>query len=130
MIRNYTKAPMAAAVMLALPSLVQAQVLEEVIVTAQKRVESLQDVPISVVAVSGDTITNRGIDSLAELSTSVPNLFITESQIDSTIQIRGIATGANKGFEQSVAMYVDGIYYGRSQLIRLPLVDLARIGDW
>jgi len=117
------------AVLLASASLSQAQelVLEEVIVTAQKREESLQDVPISVAAVSGDTITNRSIDSLSSLSTSVPNLYITESQIDSTIQIRGVQTGANKGFEQSVAMYVDGIYYGRSQLIRLPLIDLDRV---
>lgn len=127
MITNSYKKPLVTAILLALPSLSQAQVLEEVIVTAQKRAQNLQDVPISVAAVSGDTITNRGIDSLANLSTSVPNLFITESQIDSAIQIRGVRTGANKGFEQSVAMYVDGIYYGRSQLIRLPLIDLDRV---
>jgi outer membrane receptor protein involved in Fe transport len=119
--------PLVTAVLMALPALGQAQVLEEVIVTAQKRVQSLADVPISVAAVSGDAIANRGIDSLASLSTSVPNVFISESQIDSTIQIRGVYTGANKGFEQSVAMYVDGIYYGRSQLIRLPLIDLDRV---
>ena len=123
---NY-KTPLAIAVALALPNLVQAQVLEEVIVTAQKRTQSLADVPISVAAVSGDVIANRNIQSLASLSESVPNLFITESQIDSRIQIRGVQTGANKGFEQSVAMYVDGIYYGRSQLIRLPLMDLDRV---
>ncbi len=118
-----------AAVILASVPLAQAQelALEEVIVTAQKREQSLQDVPISVAAVTGDTITNRSINSLSSLSTSVPNLYITESQIDSTIQIRGVQTGANKGFEQSVAMYVDGIYYGRSQLIRLPLMDLDRV---
>lgn len=125
--RKITLKPLAAAVLLTLPVLAQAQALEEVIVTAQKRVQSLADVPISVAAVSGATIENRGIDSLASLSGSVPNVFITESQIDSTIQIRGVQTGANKGFEQSVAMYVDGIYYGRSQLIRLPLIDLDRV---
>ena len=119
--------PIAAAVMFSLPSFAQSQALEEVIVTAQKRVQSLADVPISVAAVSGEAITNRGIDNLANLSTSVPNVYISESQIDSTIQIRGVFTGANKGFEQSVAMYVDGVYYGRSQLIRLPLIDLDRV---
>ena len=102
--------PIAAAVMFSLPSFAQSQALEEVIVTAQKRVQSLADVPISVAAVSGEAITNRGIDNLANLSTSVPNVYISESQIDSTIQIRGVFTGANKGFEQSVAMYVDGVY--------------------
>jgi outer membrane receptor protein involved in Fe transport len=125
--RTFIIKPMVAVLAAALPTLAVAQVLEEVIVTAQKRAQSLAEVPISVAAVSGDDITNRGIDSLANLSTSVPNVYITPSQIDSTIQIRGVQTGANKGFEQSVAMYVDGIYYGRSQLIRLPLVDLDRV---
>ena len=101
--------------------------LEEIVVTAQKREQSLADVPISVAAVSGDAIEERGIESLASLSESIPNLYITESAIDSVIQVRGVRTGQNKGFEQSVAMYVDGIYYGRSQLIRLPLLDVERV---
>ncbi len=101
--------------------------LEEIIVTAQKRPQSLQDVPISISVVSGQLIADRSIDSLATLSQSVPNLFITENQIDSTISIRGVSTGANKGFEQSVGMYFDGISYGRSQLIRTPMVDLERV---
>ena len=101
--------------------------LEEIIVTAQKRAQSLQDVPISISVVSGQLIEDRSIDSLATLSQSVPNLFITENQIDSTISMRGVSTGANKGFEQSVGMYFDGISYGRSQLIRTPMVDLERV---
>jgi|TARA_B100002003_G_scaffold146783_2_gene135881 outer membrane receptor protein involved in Fe transport len=123
---NY-KAVAAIVLLMILPVSVWAQILEEIIVTAQKREQSLQDVPISVSAVSGETIENRSINSLSDLSRSVPNLYITENQIDSTIQVRGIRTGANKGFEQSVAMYMDGIYYGRSQLIRLPLMDLDRV---
>ena len=102
-------------------------VLEEITVTAQKREQSLKDVPISVSAIGGDYIQDASIDSLADLSGSVPNLSISEGQIDTTIAIRGIQTGANKGFEQSVAMYMDGVYFGRSQLFRLPLVDLERI---
>ena len=62
-----------------------------------------------------------------DLSTSIPNFFVAEAQIDSNISIRGVQTGSNKGFEQSVAMYFDGISYGRSQLIRTPLVDLERV---
>jgi outer membrane receptor protein involved in Fe transport len=104
-----------------------AQVLEEVTVTAQKREETLSEVPISIIAISGDEIENRGIDSFQTLSQSMPNVFINENQIDSTISIRGVTTGNNKGFEQSVAMYFDGISYGRSQLIRTPLVDLERV---
>lgn len=116
------------AVSLALTStLAHAQMLEEVVVTAQKREQTLKDVPISISAVSGKTLENRSIDSLATLSSSIPNFFISENQIDSTLSIRGVTTGNNKGFEQSVAMYFDGISYGRSQLIRTPLVDLERV---
>jgi outer membrane receptor protein involved in Fe transport len=104
-----------------------AQELEEVVVTAQLREETLAEVPISIVAVSGEQIENRGIDSFQALSQSMPNVFINENQIDSTISIRGVTTGNNKGFEQSVSMYFDGISYGRSQLIRTPLVDLERV---
>ena len=86
-----------------------AQMLEEVVVTAQKREQTLKDVPISISAVSGKTIENRSIDDLASLSASIPNFFISENQIDSTLSIRGVTTGNNKGFEQSVAMYFDGI---------------------
>ena len=104
-----------------------AQVLEEITVTAQKREESLAEVPISIAVVSGQQIQNRSIDSMAVLSQSMPNVLINENQIDTTISIRGVTTGNNKGFEQSATMYFDGLSYGRSQLIRTPLVDLERV---
>ena len=95
-----------------------AQSLDEIIVTSQKREQGLQEVPISISAVSGATIENRSIDSMMDLSASVPNFNIQENQIDSTLMIRGVTTGNNKGFEQSVGLYFDGISYGRSQLIQ------------
>lgn len=101
--------------------------LEEIIVTAQKRAEGLSDVPISISAVSGKQIEAYGQTNLESISSSVPNLKITQTAIANRIAIRGIASGDNKGFEQSVAMFVDGIYYGRDQLSRMPLVDLQRI---
>lgn len=104
-----------------------AQMLEEVVVTAQKREQTLKDVPISISAISGERLQNRSIDNMNDLSASIPNFFVAEAQIDSNISIRGVQTGSNKGFEQSVAMYFDGISYGRSQLIRTPLVDLERV---
>lgn len=112
--------------MASLPVL-SAQILEEIVVTAQMREQSLQDVPISVSAVSGDIIEDRSIDDLASLASSVPNFYVAETQIDTSISIRGVRSGANKGFEQSVPLNVDGISYGRSQLARVPLVDLARV---
>ena len=106
---------------------VQAQMLEEVVVTAQKRVESLQDVPISITAVSGDKMAENGVFKIEDLQTFTPNLSMTETGISTQIYIRGIGTGNNQGFEQSVGTYVDGVYYGRQQLLRMPFLDLERI---
>ncbi|NIB40362.1 TonB-dependent receptor [Pseudomaricurvus alkylphenolicus] len=101
--------------------------LEEMIVTAQKRPQSLQDVPISVSAISGDKMAEAGLNNLEGLATYVPNFSINQTGISTTISIRGISSGINQGFEQSVGMYVDGIYHGRAQLARAPLFDLERV---
>jgi len=103
------------------------QTLEEIVVTAQIREQSLQDVPISVTAIDGEVIEDRSVDNLSSLSASVPNFYVAETQIDTTISIRGVRSGANKGFEQSVPLNFDGITYPRSQLARTPLVDLERV---
>lgn len=102
-------------------------VLEEVIVTAQIREERLQDVPISVNAVSGDKLLSAGIDKIEDLQAYVPNLTMSETGIGTNIYIRGIGSGINQGFEQSTGMYVDGISYSRAQLSRAPFLDLARV---
>ncbi|MEH6519234.1 MAG: TonB-dependent receptor [Halioglobus sp.] len=104
----------------------QAQ-LEEVIVTAQKRTESLQDVPISVAAVSNQKMADFGIVDMENLSSYVPNFTINETGISTTVTVRGISSGINPGFEQSVGMYNDGIFYGRDQLARVPMMDLERV---
>jgi outer membrane receptor protein involved in Fe transport len=110
------------------PTLVQAQhTLEEIVVTAQKRAESLQDVPISVSAVGGEKLADAGIEKVADLTAYVPNLHMTETGISTQLRIRGIGSGNDQGFEQSVGQYVDGIYYGRAQLIRAPFLDLERV---
>ncbi len=101
--------------------------LEVVVVTAQKREETLQDVPISIVALSGETVRDLNIYKMEDLQLKVPNLQMTESGISTQMYIRGIGTGNNQGFEQSVGMFVDGIYYGRQQLIRQPIFDIQRV---
>ncbi len=105
----------------------QTPILEEIIVTAQKRVESLQDVPISTSAIAGDKLREAGIVDMKEISAYVPNFSMNETGISNAITIRGISSGINQGFEQSVGVYVDGIYYGRGQLARAPLFDMQRI---
>jgi iron complex outermembrane receptor protein len=114
-------------VLLCLPSLSHSAVLEEVIVTAQFREQSLQDVPVSVSALSGEKMMEAGLNKIQDLQAYVPNLTMSENGIGTAIYIRGIGSGINQGFEQSVGMYVDGIYYGRAQLARAPFLDLARV---
>ena len=101
--------------------------LEEVIVTAQKRVQKLEDVPISISTISGDKLENAGITSAQNLADYVPSFNMTQTGIGTNISIRGISSGVNQGFEQSTAMFVDGIHYGRAQLARAPFLDIARI---
>lgn len=101
--------------------------LEEIIVTAQKRSQSLQDVPVSVSVTTGAKLSEAGITKLEDLQAYVPNLTMSETGIGTNIYMRGIGSGINQGFEQSVGMYVDGVYYGRSQLSRAPFLDLDRV---
>ncbi|NQX89955.1 MAG: TonB-dependent receptor [Halioglobus sp.] len=104
-----------------------AQQLEEVVVTAQKRVESLQDVPISVVAMQGEQIQQAGIQNMMGLSDYVPNLHIAVAPVNTNIYMRGVGSGNNQGFEQSVGMYIDGIYMGRGRQYRNAFLDLERV---
>ncbi|MEZ5568880.1 MAG: TonB-dependent receptor [Halioglobus sp.] len=109
------------------PYTVSAQTLEEVVVTAQKRSQSLQDVPISISAISGEKLNEAGITRISDLQVYVPNLSMSEAAIGSNIYIRGVGSQVNQGFEQSVGTYVDGIYFGRPRQLRAPFFDLERV---
>ena len=102
-------------------------VLEEVIVTAQKREQDLQDVPISVVVISGEQINNANLVTIEDLQSYVPNLYVTDSQLGPKLHIRGIGSGINQGFEQSMGVYVDGVYFGRAQQSRMVMMDTERV---
>jgi len=101
--------------------------LEEIVVTSQHREQSLKDVPISVAVVSGDFLRDNAIQKMADLQFSVPNFTMAESGIGTNVFIRGIGSGNNQGFEQSVGIYVDGIHHGRAQQSRAPFLDLERV---
>ncbi|WIO73312.1 TonB-dependent receptor [Porticoccaceae bacterium LTM1] len=111
----------------AFPVLAEGTELEEIITVAQKRPQSLRDVPISVSNVSGEKLDNAQINDLETLTTYIPNFSMNQTGIGSTLTVRGISSGINPGFEQSVGQYVDGIYYGRAQLSRIPFLDLSQI---
>ena len=102
--------------------------LEEIIVTAQKREQSLQDVPISVATFSGDEIMSEGIRNLDELTQTIPGLSFNESRGNALLFLRGIGTSQGQNsFEQSVQTFVDGIFLGRVRTVRVGLMDVDRI---
>ena len=101
--------------------------LEVIQVTAQKRSEDAQKTPISLNVLSSADLKEKGIEKIDDLQYSVPNLHMTETGISTQIYIRGIGTGNNQGFEQSVGQYIDGVHYGRQQLLRMPFLDLERV---
>ncbi len=101
--------------------------LEEVVVTAQQREQTLAEVPLSVAVVDGDLIRDQGMENMTDLQYSVPNFSQSETAIGTNIFIRGVGSGNNQGFEQSVGIYVDGIHHGRAQQARAPFMDLARV---
>ncbi|MGB0907996.1 MAG: TonB-dependent receptor [Maricaulaceae bacterium] len=102
-------------------------VLDEIIVTSQYRQKGLQDVPISVAAVDASIIEETGIVKIEDLTSLVPNFTYAETGITTAFLIRGIGSGVNQGFEQSVGVYVDGVHYPRGQQVRAPFLDLERV---
>ena len=72
-------------------------------------------------------MTSSAITKVEELVPYVPNISMSETGIGTNLYVRGIGSGINQGFEQSVGMYIDGIYYGRGQLTRAPFLDIAQV---
>ena len=101
--------------------------LEEVIITATKRVESIQEIPMSIQAVTGESIQERGITSLDQLSATMPSFQVGDSLLTTSISMRGMGSQPERGFEQSVGMFIDGIYMPRSRQYRAPFMDAARV---
>jgi iron complex outermembrane recepter protein len=85
--------------------------LEEIVVTAQRRGENLQNVPLSITALTGDQLSNSGVTSTQQLPLVTPGLFWGRSTAYSQPTIRGIGSRAgNVGDETNVANYLDGVY--------------------
>ena len=108
-----------------------AQQLEEVVVTATKRSESLQDVPISVTAFSQEDMDLRGFSNLQGVQESTPNLnFSVQSagQNVARVTLRGIGTETLiGGGDPGVALHIDGIYVGRNSAAAGDIFDVARV---
>ncbi len=105
-----------------------ASAIEEVVVTAQKREQKLQDVPISAAVIGGETLAKENLNSLDDLARNVPSLTISSTIGRSgAIAMRGVSSGNNPSFDQSVSTFVDGIYHGQARMTGAALVDLERI---
>jgi iron complex outermembrane recepter protein len=102
--------------------------LQEVVVSAQKREENLQSVPISVSAISADQLSAAGISDSTQLTAVVPGLSLGVTTANFEPHLRGIGTTSNgPGIENPVALYVDGVYYA-SQLMGLTdLTDVSQV---
>lgn len=102
--------------------------LEEVVVTSRKREERLQDVPISANVTSGATLEKASVDNLGELDVYIPNFSIQKTPGNPAIYVRGMGSQpGNLGFEQSVGLFIDGIYAGRSRQFTTPFLDVERV---
>ena len=102
----------------------------DIIVTARKRQETTQDVPVSVVAISAERMQQYDLSSLERVAAQTPSFSIgrTPSGSGATLVLRGIGSNTTSiGLEQSVAVIVDGAYYGQGRTINEGFFDLGRM---
>lgn len=113
-------------------SLAQAQVLEEIIVTAQKREQSLQDVSVSVTALSGEMINDFGFQDTLNIFNQIPNVNANQFSFSGGLTIRGNATlNSTLAGEGNVALYFDDVYrptayYGGNEMLDVERVEVLR----
>ncbi len=103
--------------------------LEEVVVTASRRAQTLQSVPASIEAVTGVELDNRGITNFSDLDTTVSGLFLAQGSnlTDSALRIRGVGTRGNSANDPSVGVVVDGIYQRRPGSVFTEMLDIDRV---
>lgn len=107
----------------------QQQVLEEVTVTAERRAESIQDVPLSVVAISGEDVEVGKITGMNDIAFKTPGLTFNQFNIgEPRIYIRGIGNSSDSaGSDQAVGVFIDEVYIGRTGGVTRDLFDLERV---
>ena len=106
----------------------QTALLEEVVVTAQKRAGNLQDTPIAISAVTGDAIEKLNIDDIGAIAAANPSLVYSEAGGEAQLYIRGIGSNIfNVGADQSVATHIDGVYTGRANMGLTQFLDIDRV---
>ncbi len=119
------------ALLVALPSApALAQEVDKITVTAQKREQDLQDVPIAVSAFTTEFLENAGVDDIFELQFFEPSFSAVPAQsaVQTSLSIRGVGTAGNSvSLESSVGLYIDGVYRSRQASALNDLVDIERV---
>ena len=109
---------------LALPAV--GQQLEEIVVTATKREESLQEVPLAITTVDGVLLTDYSISNFYDMN--IPGVNIAQGGMNDNAFIRGVGqSSGNFGFENSAPFYIDGVYWGRARGTRIAYLDVERL---
>ena len=101
--------------------------IEEILVTAERRAQNLQETAIAITALSADTIEQTGVDQMEELQFVVPSLTYGMQSTYSLVAIRGVGSDVTTTAEPSIATYEDGVYTGLSFNHNVPGFDLERI---
>ncbi|MEM1104280.1 MAG: TonB-dependent receptor [Pseudomonadota bacterium] len=101
--------------------------MDMITVTATRRVESIQSVPVSVSSVGADLIEKTGAVDLSDISLIIPNFEFSSTGVLPNLYIRGIGTGTSHSVEQSVGRFVDDVYIGRGAINLHPLFDMQNV---
>ena len=105
--------------------------IEEVVVTAQKREQSLQDTPIALTAITASTIDDLDIKNVVDMAGISPNVMLVETPSNNTaatIAMRGgVTINPAITWEPTVGVYLDGVYLGKTQGAIFDVVDLERV---
>lgn len=107
-------------------------VFGEIVVTAQKREQNLQDIPVSISAISGDQAELQGLNEVKDIAAVSPNVSVlggTTNSAAAVVTIRGIPTPADEsqGFDSPIGLYLDGVYLARSSTASFEVADIERI---
>ena len=103
---------------------------EDIIVTARRRDERLQDVPVAISAITAETLQEQNITTVQDAAKLVPTLLVgrSSSGAGSVIYMRGVGTGSlSRGFEQSISINIDNVQISRGNAINIGYLDLAQM---
>ena len=128
---KFVSACLMATTALSLPEMAAAQIDDEIIVTATRRAESIQDVPIAVTAILPDDLEKQGVVNIQNLTSVAPSFSTSQAQTSSgtvVLRVRGVGTTSNNiGFESAVGVFIDGAYQSRPGIALGEFVDVERV---